>query len=87
MMKTPLDSLLPEDYQNFIFDLKAAYSNIDSIEGRCNAEHEVLVLTVKVGNITIKVPTGKRALEDKINRVRRMGEFIMSSVAAEASNR
>jgi hypothetical protein len=86
MMKIPLDLRLPEDYQNFILDLKAAYPNIDSVKGRCNAEHGILVLTVKVGNITIKVPTGKRALEDKINRVRRMGEFIMSSVAAETSN-
>jgi glycerol-3-phosphate responsive antiterminator len=86
MIKIPLESLPPKDYQNFILELKTAYPSIDLIEGRCNAEHEILVLTVKVGNITIKVPTGKRALEDKINRVRRMGEFIMSSVAAETSD-
>jgi hypothetical protein len=83
----PLNDPLTPDHEELLSDLKSAYPAIDSITARFNAEHGTLMLTVKSGDFTFRQPTGERALQDRANRVRRLGTALMSSINDEKARK
>jgi hypothetical protein len=80
MQEIPLLDSLTDDHISLISDLMYLYPAIGQITGKYNEEHDLLVLTVTSGGFTFSQPTGDRALRDRENRVRRLGDALMSSI-------